>query len=285
MWTRCALRICTQMSVYLDSDDGVPPSLQRHWRERPDFSACVLCPWRNPHIRLQCGHKLCGSCVWHDSRRAVHGSVCRLDVCPACGHIVTLTIRLPPPTSGFRTLSLDGGGVGGIVLLKILQHIVTSLGFGLEPHQLFDFIVGTSTGSIVAATVGLKQWPLTKCLEQFRAVSSEVFPTRRWYRTFLSYAASVVTDRIYSNEPLIRNLKRIFGATALFHGYAADRAPRTDVKVVITATTTDSTPVTFSNHLDRGKDQVSETASRADEGVTVWESCVYLVNRSLPVLC
>ena len=50
---------------------------------------------------------------------------------------------------GVRVLCLDGGGVKGLVELEILRQIEEKLGGG-DITCLFDYIVGTSTGGIIA---------------------------------------------------------------------------------------------------------------------------------------
>ena len=47
-----------------------------------------------------------------------------------------------------RILSLDGGGVRGLISLEVLKHIEQESGKPIA--ELFDFVAGTSTGSIVA---------------------------------------------------------------------------------------------------------------------------------------
>ncbi len=54
-------------------------------------------------------------------------------------------------TSLFKILSIDGGGVRGIIPAKILQFLEEVTGQPI--HKLFDLIVGTSTGGII--TLGL----------------------------------------------------------------------------------------------------------------------------------
>jgi patatin-like phospholipase/acyl hydrolase len=55
-------------------------------------------------------------------------------------------IRLKPKCAGVRILTLDGGGVRGIVELAILREIEDRVGLGVPIRDLFDLIVGTSTG-------------------------------------------------------------------------------------------------------------------------------------------
>lgn len=53
----------------------------------------------------------------------------------------------------FRILSLDGGGIRGIMPARMLQKVEEQLGSPLTKH--FDLIAGTSTGSILAALVAV----------------------------------------------------------------------------------------------------------------------------------
>lgn len=49
-----------------------------------------------------------------------------------------------------QVLSLDGGGIRGIVSSKILSVVLAQMG-GLQVHEVFDLVAGTSTGSLIAA--------------------------------------------------------------------------------------------------------------------------------------
>lgn len=146
-WSDCARMIVQAMVAYFSLGNGVAVDLQTLWRSVSPFSACAMCPFRALHVSLHCGHGVCENCVWHWSRRPVHSSLCRFDECPACGDTTSFAVRLRPPTAGYRTLSLDGGGIRGIVELVVLHHIMTRLPPSLGVSQMFDFIVGTSTGS------------------------------------------------------------------------------------------------------------------------------------------
>jgi hypothetical protein len=71
---------------------------------------------------------------------------------------------------------------------------------------------------------------------------------------------------VYSNKPLIDNLKRIFGERGLLCGQPIDEGPRDDVKVTVTATTTSDESVTLSSYDAEG------TPTEEAESVTVWEA-------------
>ena len=57
-------------------------------------------------------------------------------------------IRLKPRCAGARILTLDGGGIRGIVELALVKAIEREVGIGIEIGEMFDLVVGTSTGMI-----------------------------------------------------------------------------------------------------------------------------------------
>ena len=59
---------------------------------------------------------------------------------------------LPPPVKlGDRVLSLDGGGIKGLVQIEVLTQLEASNNQTIP--ELFDWIVGTSTGGILALAI------------------------------------------------------------------------------------------------------------------------------------
>ncbi len=54
-----------------------------------------------------------------------------------------------------RILSIDGGGIRGIIPLKVLEYIECQT--GKQIHELFDVIGGTSTGGIIALGLNCKK--------------------------------------------------------------------------------------------------------------------------------
>lgn len=83
----------------------------------------------------------------------------------------------------FRILSIDGGGLRGIVPLLILKEIENQT--GKKIHELFDLITGTSTGGIIACgltctkdgkTPGLN---IDKLIELYTTKGEVIFPWKR----------------------------------------------------------------------------------------------------------
>ena len=53
-----------------------------------------------------------------------------------------------PPARIRRVLSIDGGGIRGIIPAMVIAHIEKRM--GKPAYELFDLMVGTSTGGILA---------------------------------------------------------------------------------------------------------------------------------------
>ena len=103
---------------------------------------CISCLCQTPEKVLSCGHAIC------DTDVRCLGERCKEEKCPFCGIMNECSpIGLIPPTAGIRVLSLDGGGMRGIIELIFLHRIEEAL----EEIQIplldnFDFACGTSAG-------------------------------------------------------------------------------------------------------------------------------------------
>ncbi|KAF4437154.1 hypothetical protein F53441_13112 [Fusarium austroafricanum] len=82
---------------------------------------------------------------------------------------------------GLRILSLDGGGIKGyaslLVLKRIFRTMVTENGLDKEPLpcEVFDLIVGTSTGGLIAIMLGRLRLSIDECLLQYNKTGMAVF--------------------------------------------------------------------------------------------------------------
>ena len=114
---------------------------------------CFGCLFRAPQYRLPCDHFLCDHClrILDQSTEAdAYPSLVIHRECYLCSanHAShwPLELRTRPGLGGVRILSLDGGGVRGVVELITLKRVLSATGLSLQVSDYFDLIVGTSAG-------------------------------------------------------------------------------------------------------------------------------------------
>ncbi|CAK6950879.1 calcium-independent phospholipase A2-gamma-like [Scomber scombrus] len=79
----------------------------------------------------------------------------------------------PVKGQGIRILSIDGGGLRGLLALQTLRKLEALTGKPI--YKLFDYICGVSTGAILAFMLGIFQIPLNECDDLYRKLGSDVF--------------------------------------------------------------------------------------------------------------
>lgn len=92
----------------------------------------------------------------------------------SCGQALALVGYVAPPGGpGARVLSLDGGGIRGIIAIEVLRHLERLT--GRRVHELFDYIVGVSTGAIIAAVIASGVGTLDTARDMYYTLSREMF--------------------------------------------------------------------------------------------------------------
>ena len=76
-----------------------------------------------------------------------HFELSRCILCETRGSVVA---RLKPATAGARILTVDGGGIRGVVPLEFLQLLQGLIGPNLPVQDLFEQAFGTSSGKYLA---------------------------------------------------------------------------------------------------------------------------------------
>jgi patatin-like phospholipase len=121
-------------------------------------------------------------------------------------------LREPGPK---RLLSLDGGGIRGLVTLGYLVRIEEMLRKRCSRADLvlsdyFDLIGGTSTGAIIASLLALG-YPVGKILELYRAVGHDAFQPKKYW---LGPIGRMLKAR-FQEAPLEKLLKQFLGDRTL----------------------------------------------------------------------
>lgn len=110
----------------------------------------------------------------------------------------------------FKILSIDGGGMRGIIPAKVLCDLEEQLqkehGENARLCEYFDLICGTSTGSIIAIGLALGI-PAQKILNLYQQHGKEIF-SACWFRKITSGA-------LYNRNALKSYLKEAYGDTRI----------------------------------------------------------------------
>ena len=121
--------------------------LSKNLLELRSHKSCLCCLMRSPEKVLACGHALCDICIKIFGIK-LNKSKITLDFCVLCGLKQPLSqYKFIQDTAGLRILSLDGGGIRGVVTLEFLIHISREVScLGCPLNEFFDYVCGTSAG-------------------------------------------------------------------------------------------------------------------------------------------
>ncbi|KAK3349748.1 acyl transferase/acyl hydrolase/lysophospholipase [Lasiosphaeria hispida] len=212
-WRRYASKVHQTNLAELRSRDGFPYRTSEG-EMRNNFAknatVCYGCFFGRPEYRLPCDHVICAECVEDfdgtpESDR--YPGVFVHDSCAACtatGDAWPYRIRVKPSLAGVRVLSLDGGGVRGIVQLVVLKRLEEQTGLGIPLGRFFDLMVGTSAGGVIALGLGVQGRTVPDCIERFRTFARTGFKEKTFTKgkLGLGWLARMVRTSIYHTEPL-----------------------------------------------------------------------------------
>lgn len=112
-------------------------------------------------------------------------------------------------------LSLDGGGIRGLVSLYVLQDLMDRIEVQEKfeetplPCECFDLIVGTSTGGLIALMLGRLKMSVNDAIDAYKGLAEEVFGTET--RSWLGKANPISSAPRYSAEKLEAAIRKIAG--------------------------------------------------------------------------
>lgn len=109
----------------------------------------------------------------------------------------------------FKILSIDGGGIRGIIPAKFLVELEDELKKKSDKklYEHFDLICGTSTGAILAIGISLGI-PAKELLNFYKENASLIFP--KWYYKVLPSQSRALLTSYYSNKELRKKLLEIY---------------------------------------------------------------------------
>ncbi|KRY37674.1 Protein dif-1 [Trichinella spiralis] len=112
----------------------------------------------------------------------------------------------PVSGSGIRLLSIDGGGTRGLMALEVLEALESACA-GYRIHELFDYMVGVSTGAIIVALIGGLGLNAAECRTIY-----ELVPARLFAQSKISGSLGLVRSHsYYSTETWITLLRQALG--------------------------------------------------------------------------
>ncbi|KAK0665359.1 hypothetical protein QBC41DRAFT_339894 [Cercophora samala] len=233
---------------------------------------CLSCLLSSPDHVLSCGHAYCPRCIqelstpsqWKEGAFDIHACI----LCDGQDPNHNQTIQFKPRCAGVRILSLDGGGVRGIVELGLVKALEDEIKLtNVRLAEMFDLILGTSTGGIVALALTFpgkitstnnfrnhdkSQYAhlrrrssgidtrMEDMISFFEHVSERTFKHSRALIRGLSRALMIFSrmDSVYSEEPLRAGLQEYFGEETLLFAPAVSGRTTTmssGIRVAVTS--------------------------------------------------
>ncbi|CAF9908088.1 MAG: hypothetical protein GOMPHAMPRED_006066 [Gomphillus americanus] len=230
---------------------------------------------------MTCGHSICDTCL------QIFGSELpqlehhfTIQYCQLCNTKTFICAKLRPPTAGIRMLTIDGGGICGVIPLQFLSVLQDFLGSDLQVQDLFDAAFGTSSGGLIVLGLFWQCWDVQKCTKIFTELGQRLFASEKrvpW--RILSKLGSafwcLISDGRYDAHLLNSLLQDCFGHDIKLFGGASHTLSGS--KIGVTATTVShASACLFSNYngLKQRKDECGYDVVKASgtREPFVWEA-------------
>ncbi|KAK5125943.1 hypothetical protein LTR85_011298 [Meristemomyces frigidus] len=240
-------------------------------------ATCFCCLMDVPEHPLPCGHVLCTACIKAYGKASK--SFVALPCCPlhrdATKWAKPATVKFKPAGAGIRILSLDGGGIRGIVQLEVLRAIEQTLGGFLPVQTFFDLIVGTGTGGLLGVALSMQDRTVDSCIDMFCALCDHAFTPRLKGVPIISQLAQVFgSGPRYKTKPLYAALKTAFTEEEFLFG--SSTGMREGARVALTSTSVTGRESMLLASYRRAEDLLPaysfERPHEPDMELKIWES-------------
>ena len=242
-------------------------------------SSCYSCLIQPPEHPLPCGHVVCTPCV-QAMGQYLGKTTLSIQLCPIqhdTGRWRDWHLSVKPQEAGVRVLTLDGGGIRGIVELEILRLLDNEFKGLIPLREFFDLIFGTSAGGMIALALGVENMSISDATRKFEEICQKAF-------TFRTLAKSKLLGRLiamhnqskYRTGPLHEALSAAFTDELLFGGPRLVANHMAKVGLIATSAA-DIRPVVLSNYNRQAGDMTSKPydfhrPEKPDFELKIWEA-------------
>ncbi|KAI1758229.1 acyl transferase/acyl hydrolase/lysophospholipase [Xylaria castorea] len=152
-----------------------------------------------------------------------------------------------------------GGGIRGVAEIAILSELERAVGCGIRIQELFDLVVGTSTGGIVALGVFEKNWSLVNAESTFKELVKTAF-SKKWQLKVpvLNKISRKLLPVKYKTDGITSSLQSAFGEGYLFGQADGDSSGDTVKVAVVTCIEGQNQPTLIANYTRNPVAKVSD---------------------------
>ncbi|EGX47261.1 hypothetical protein AOL_s00091g5 [Orbilia oligospora ATCC 24927] len=251
---------------------------RQHYQKIHSNLVCFFCLMRPPEVRLPCKHSLCEVCLQlFGSQGSEDYTFCLEECLFGCSRDgMPITVRIKPPTAGVRILSIDGGGIRGIVPIQYLRELEMRLNLKCHIQDHFDIAMGTSSGGLIILGLMINAWSVSKCEVEFERLSRLIFQNKSAWKCLPliwklhRFIHSWLGESKYSNNDMECFLKATYGKSQAMLDWSYANKIGTKVGITVTSVPRSSACIlcNYSGFTKtRGYDRI-----RSEHDVLVWEA-------------
>ena len=149
-------------------------------------------------------------------------------------------------------LSLDGGGIRGILTLQLLKRLEAQA--GIPCHELFDMVAGTSTGGIIAGLIATRRHAV-EIEDLYKQFVTQVFTKR-------SFAAGRILNPPKWTKAQYRALLRKHVGDGTLEDYCGGRSGQPGLDLLITTRDVTEGEETYLSYMN-GRTPAKNTYGKA----------------------